>query len=158
MKKYSSIIIGLLLSIVMLTPTMSLVVEAQAGGTTPAVPPTTADEQAKKAIDKIFQVQTLTGNEGATGNVKKLSGTVTSNKQSTFADVFAGIIKILTGLAVIMTFIGVTVAGIIFLFSDGEEPKTTKARTILIYIAIGDLIIMASYGIVRAITNINPLS
>ena len=146
MKKISTILVGILLSTLMLTPTMSLA---------DTVSP---NDTVKSSIDQIFKIQDIQVN-GQPGNqpLKKLSQQVGSKQESTFADVFAGIIKILSGLAVVMTFIGAIVAGVIFLFSEGEEARTTKAKTILIYVAIGDLIIAASYAIVRGITYIKPL-
>ena len=146
MKKISTILVGIFLSIIMLTPTVSLA---------DTVNP---NDAVKSSIDKIFKIEDIQV-DGQPGNqpLKKLSHQVGSKQEATFAEVFAGIIKILSGLAVVMTFVGAIVAGVIFLFSEGEEARTTKAKTILIYVAIGDLIIAASYAIVRGITYIKPL-
>lgn len=137
MKKILTII---LLGLILITPTIALADAA-------------SDAKVKGKIDEIFKVQNVKGTE----NLKKLSERVTSNKESTFSDFFASIIKILTGVAVVMTFVGICVAGGIFVFSEGEEGRVTKARTIIVYTIIGDLIIAASYAIVKGITLIKPL-
>lgn len=118
-----------------------------------ATPPISPDKSVSNEIDKIFKIQDVK----ETGNLKTLSTAVTSNKESTFSDIFSSIIKILTGFAVVMTFVGIVVAGGLFVFSEGEESRTTKARTIIIYTIVGDLIIAASYAIVKGITLIKPL-
>lgn len=159
MKKLSTIIIGVLLSIIMLTPTMSLAFDGAAALESSKAAGVDPNAATTSEIDKIFKIQDIQVN-GQPGNqpLKKLSQQVGSKQEFSFADVFGSIIKIFTGLAVVMTFVGAIVAGVIFLFSEGEEARTTKAKTILIYIAIGDLIMAASFAIVRAITYIKPLS
>lgn len=140
------ILTTLILGFILIVPNMAL---AQAA-------PTTAnpDTQVKNEIDKLFTIQKVTG----TGNLQQVSGQVTSNQEASYSDLFAGIIKILTGVAVIMTFVGITVAGGFFVFSEGEEGRITKARTIIIYVIVGDLIIAVSYAVVKGITLIKPLS
>lgn len=120
---------------------------------------TDKDTTIKKEIDEIFKIQKFQV-DGKDGNqaLQHLSSQVSSKQEYSFADVFASIIKILTGIAVVMTFVGAIVAGVMYIFSEGEESRTTKAKTIMIYIIIGDLIIAASYAIVRGITLIKPLS
>lgn len=112
-----------------------------------------SDARIKGKIDEIFKVQEVKGTE----RLQDLSKQVTSNKEATYSDFFASIIKILTGVAVVMTFVGICVAGGIFVFSEGEEGRVTKARTIIVYTIVGDLIIAASYAIVKGITLIKPL-
>lgn len=143
MKKILTILI---LGLILIMPTMAL---AQAAPTT-----VNSDTKTKDEIDKLFTIQNVKGTE----NIKQVAGQVQSNKEATYSDLFAGIIKILTGVAVIMTFVGITVAGGFFVFSEGEEPRITKARTILIYVIVGDLIIAVSYAVVKGITLIKPLS
>lgn len=150
MKKFNTYIIALMMTLLMVTPTVTLAV----GGTTPVQ--TQKDIDTSKEINKIFKIEDIDKNE--TTALEKLAGQVKSNKEASFSDVFAGIINVLTGVAVVMTFVGAIVAGLFLLFSNGEEDRQTKAKTILIYIAIGDVIIAASYAIVRAITLIKPLS
>ncbi len=135
------------MTLVMAVPTVAL-----------AVVQTPADIGATKGIDQIFKVENIQiDGKDVNKNLKDLSKQVKSTQEGSFADVFAGIIKILSGVAVVMTFVGTVVAGVILVFSDGEEDKQTKAKTIIIYIAIGDVIIAASYAIVRAITLIRPI-
>lgn len=135
------------MTLVMVVPTVAL-----------AVVQTPADIAAEEGIDKIFKVQNIQiDGKDVNKELKDLSKQVKSTQEGSFADVFAGIIKILSGVAVVMTFVGTVVAGVILVFSDGEEDKQTKAKTIIIYIAIGDVIIAASYAIVRAITLIKPI-
>lgn len=129
----------------MLTPTMSLAQTPQ-------------DKTTSSEIDKIFKLENVHVNgKPANEPLKKLSERIGSKQESGFADVFASVIRIFSGLAVVMTFVGAIVAGVIFVFSEGEESRTTKAKSILIYVIIGDLIIAASYAIIRAITYIKPL-
>lgn len=147
MKKIQTYIIALMMTLVMVMPTVTL-----------AVVQTPEDKSVTEGIDKIFKVENLQiDGKDVNKNLKDLSKQVKSTQESSFADVFSGIIKILSGVAVVMTFVGAVVAGVILVFSDGEEDKQTKAKTIIIYIAIGDVIIAASYAIVRAITLIKPL-
>lgn len=134
------ILTALILGFILITPTMAL---ADA----------TSDAAVKSEIDKIFTIQKVQGTE----QLQNLSATVTSKKESTFSDIFAGIINILTGVAVVMTFVGIVTAGGYFVFSEGEEGRVTKARTIIIYTIVGDLIIAVSYAVVKGITLIKPL-
>lgn len=120
---------------------------------TTALADTPSDAQVKSEIDKIFTIQDVKGVE----QLKNLSTTVSSNKESNFSDLFAGIINILTGVAVVMTFVGIVAAGGFFVFSEGEEGRITKGRTIIIYTIVGDLIIAISYAVVKGITLIKPL-
>lgn len=147
MKKIQTYIIAFMMTLVMIMPTVTL-----------AVVQTPEDKKVTEGIDKIFKVENLQiDGKDVNKNLKDLSKQVKSTQEGSFADVFSGIIKILSGVAVVMTFVGAVVAGVILVFSDGEEDKQTKAKTIIIYIAIGDVIIAASYAIVRAITLIKPL-
>lgn len=127
-----------------------------APATTPVVDPCAKGTDAEKAtckINQIFKLQDVKGTE----QLKNLTAAVSSKKESTFSDVFATVINILSGVAVVMTFVGIVVAGGLFVFSEGEEGRITKARTIIIYTIVGDLIIAASYAIVKGITLIKPL-
>jgi hypothetical protein len=155
LKKY---IAGLFLLVIMLMPVAALTPTVASAQTTPCVG--TDDASTKKCIDSAFSIQEVQiGDQDAKKTpLAKLSKAVTSKNEFSFSDVFAAIIKIMTGLAVVMTFIGAIVAGVLLLFTDGEEGNQTKAKTILVYVAIGDLIIAASYAIVRGITMIKPLS
>lgn len=121
--------------------------------------PTADDKKTTSKIDELFKIETVKDKDGVEFNkqLKNLSTQVGSKKEYSFADMFGSIIKIMSGLAVVMTFVGAIVAGVIFLFSQGEEAKTTKAKSIMIYIIVGDLIIAASYLIVSGITSIKPL-
>lgn len=114
------------------------------------------DDLSKQKIDKLFTIRGTSKVE--LNNLKKVSEQVGSTQEGGYADVFAAIVKTISGAAVIMTFVGIVVAGILFVFAQGEESRITKARTILIYIIVGDLIIAASYMIIRGITLIKPLS
>lgn len=158
MKNFKKYIAGLFLLVIMLMPVIALtptVVSAQAQ---PCVG--TDDASTKKCLDAAFNIAKVQiGQQDPNKTpLATLSDTVTSTKEFSFSDVFAAIIKIMTGLAVVMTFIGAIVAGVLLLFTNGEEENQTKAKTILIYIAIGDIIIAASYAIVRGITLIKPLN
>ena len=133
-----------------------------AGGTTapiaaPIVDPcATETSDANKAtckMNQIFKIQNVKGTE----KLQDLTAAVSSKKESTFSDIFATVINILTGVAVVMTFVGIVVSGGLFVFSEGEEGRITKARTIIIFVIVGDLIIAASYAIVKGITLIKPL-
>ncbi|MCX6734096.1 MAG: hypothetical protein NTX63_04805 [Candidatus Peregrinibacteria bacterium] len=134
------ILTALILGFILIAPAMAL---ADA----------TNDAAVKSQIDKIFTIQKVQGTE----QLQNLSATVTSKKESTFSDIFASIINILTGVAVVMTFVGIVTAGGYFVFSEGEEGRITKARTIIIYTIVGDLIIAVSYAVVKGITLIKPL-
>jgi|GEM_PF-3205346 peptidoglycan biosynthesis protein MviN/MurJ (putative lipid II flippase) len=118
------------------------------------------DQSVTNEINKIFEFKKFTdpktGKEG-NQNLESLRKNVTSNKEKTYSDFIADFIKILTGVAVVMTFVGLIVAGGFFVFSEGEEGRVTKARTIMIYVIIGDLIIAVSYAVIRSITLIKPL-
>lgn len=163
MKTAKHIIATLLLTITLAVIAIPFHAVAQGAKPDPTIE-TDKDTTTKKQIDEIFKIQKFTVDDGKgnkeEGNqaLKHLSSQVSSKQEYSFADVFASIIKILTGVAVVMTFVGAIVAGVIYMFSEGEESKTTKAKTIMIYIIIGDLIIAASYAIVRGITLIKPLS
>ncbi len=159
MKNSRTIISGILLTIVL---TVALIVPSLALAQ-PKNAPTAKDKATTSKIDELFKIQEIkvkdkAGNDvEANQQIKGLSEQIGSKKESSFADVFGSIIKIMSGIAVVMTFVGAIVAGVMYLFSEGEEGKTTKARSIMIYIIIGDLIIAASYLIVSGITSIKPL-
>ncbi len=112
-----------------------------------------ADKAACRKINEIFKIQDVKGTE----QLKNLTAAVSSKKESSISDVFATVINILTGVAVVMTFVGLVVSGGFFVFSEGEEGRITKAKTIILFVIIGDLIIAASYAIVKGITLIKPL-
>ena len=124
-------------------------------------PPTQKDKATTSKIDEIFKIETVKDKDGKEVKVneqlKNLSNQVGSKKEYSFADVFGSIIRIMSGIAVVMTFVGAVVAGVMFLFSQGEEGQTSKAKSIMIYIIVGDLIIAASYLIVSGIASIKPL-
>lgn len=118
------------------------------------------DKSVTSEINKIFEFKKFTdpktrktGNQ----NLDTLRKSVTSQKEKSYSDFFGDFIKILTSVAVVMTFVGLIVAGGFFVFSEGEEGRVTKARTIMIYVIIGDLIIAVSYAVVKSITLIKPL-
>lgn len=153
-----TLIISLLLTITMVAPTVSMAYNGSAAVHGEVVPTGADNQNTTNAIDKIFKIEKDASGKTINKQLENLSKQVGSKQEFTFADVFASIIKILSGLAVVMTFVGAIVAGVLFVFSEGEESRTTKAKTILLYVAIGDLIIAASYAIVRGITLIKPLS
>lgn len=150
MKKILTIV---LLGLILVTPTIALAQTPKPAKGSCENAVSDKDKEICKEINAIFKVQNVKGTE----NLQRLSERVTSNKEATYSDFFASIIKILTGVAVVMTFVGICVAGGIFVFSEGEEGRVTKARTIIVYTIIGDLIIAASYAIVKGITLIKPL-
>ncbi len=113
-----------------------------------------SDTKASNEINKIFKIQEVKGTE----QLQNLTKNVKSQKESNFSDLFSGVINIMTGVAVVMTFVGIVTAGGMFVFSEGEDGRVTKAKTIIIYTIVGDLIIAASYAIVKGITLIKPLS
>lgn len=139
------------------TPLMAYAEDAKPGA--PAAPAPTAggdfNNLSKQKIDKLFTIRGTSKVE--LKNLQKVSEQVGSTQEGSYSDVFAAIVKTISGAAVIMTFVGIVVAGILFVFAQGEESRITKARTILIYIIVGDLIIAASYMIIRGITLIKPL-
>lgn len=137
----------LALTLLFMTPTLSLAQNQQ------APEPSKVDKSFKQEINKLFEIKNFKGNE----NIKKVSERIKSEKESSYSDLFANVAKTLTGVAVIMTFVGITVSGVIYIFSEGEEGRVTKARSILLYVLLGDLIIAVSYAIIRAITLIKPL-
>lgn len=159
MKKIlTTILLGFLLTLPSVALAQSAPTAPAPAATTPATDPCAAEtsdvnKAACRKINEIFKLQDVKGTE----QLKKLTTAVSSKKESSFSDIFATIINILTGVAVVMTFVGIVVAGGFFVFSEGEEGRITKARTIIMYVIVGDLIIAASYAIVKGITLIKPL-
>lgn len=154
------ILTTILLGFLLMLPGVVLA-QAAPAATAPAAAPadpcaaetSDANRAACRKINEIFKIQDVKGTE----QLKNLTAAVSSKKESSFSDVFATIINILTGVAVVMTFVGIVVSGGYFVFSEGEEGRITKARTIIIFVIVGDLIIAASYAIVKGITLIKPL-
>lgn len=62
--------------------------------------------------------------------------------------------KGLTAFASLFSFIGLIVAGIIYLLAYGREEMLTKAKTVAMWSTIGLLISLLSYAIVSIITQI----
>lgn len=106
-------------------------------------------------IDRLFKRENLytDGQEKDKNLLKKLEG---SKNETTFSDVYSGIAKLILGFATIMIFVGIVVAGAFLVMGQGEEGAVTKAKQIIMYIAIGVAILAASYAIVIGISRINP--
>ncbi|MFH1218659.1 MAG: hypothetical protein V1679_02360 [Candidatus Peregrinibacteria bacterium] len=66
-------------------------------------------------------------------------------------NIMATVIKTILKLAMALTIIGIVIAGIFYLQSQGKEEDVTKAKNILIYLAIGMAIMAGAYGIVSGI-------
>lgn len=145
MKKILFVIVALT---ILLTPT--LLAYAAEG-------PSAANTTAGKQIDKLFQLEAKkTSNaQGLTKNLDTVTKNVSSKKEATYSDLFSSVAKTLTGVAVVLTFIGICVAGGMLIFASANEQQTEHAKTIMIYVVVGDIIIAASYIIIRAITKIN---
>jgi len=65
------------------------------------------------------------------------------------------IIKTLLAWSIIFTVIAIVVAGVYYLTSEGEEDKVTKAKSIIIYLIIGAVVMGAAYGVVTGLSQLN---
>jgi uncharacterized membrane protein len=64
----------------------------------------------------------------------------------------AFVIKTILSWAMLFTIIGIVVAAIFFLVSQGKEENITKAKDILVYLIIGMIIMASAYGIITGIS------
>jgi len=69
-------------------------------------------------------------------------------------EIFPQVIKIILGLASLLTFIAFIYSGIQFLTAQGNEEELTKAKNILSYTFLGLIFVLLSYAIVYGILNI----
>lgn len=60
-------------------------------------------------------------------------------------------VKTLLGWSMIITIIAVVVAGIYYIIARGKEEEVTKAKNIIVYLAIGLAIMASAYAIVTGI-------
>lgn len=158
--KKSLIIIAALLALISSVPATYA---QPAAPSTPAAPATSApssspslDQSYATDINKYFKV--VQNGDIKNENVANIASQVSSKKEASFSDLFASIAKILTGAAVLLTFIGFFVAGTMLVFAAAHEQIMDKAKTIILYVVVGDVIIAASYAIVKGITMLQPLS
>ncbi len=72
------------------------------------------------------------------------------------SDLIIEIIQIILRISGILTFLALTVGGIMYIVSRGEGDGTTleKAKKIMIYSAVGIIIIMSAFAIVYGLTAI----
>lgn len=154
--KKSLIIIATLLALISLVP---------ATYAQPAAPGTSAPNgSSNQSLDKAFSTdinkyfKAVQSGDIKNENVANLAEKVSSTKEASFSDFFAAIAKILTGAAVLLTFIGFFVAGTMLVFAAANEQIMDKAKTIILYVIVGDVIIAASYAIVKGITMLQPLN
>lgn len=73
-----------------------------------------------------------------------------------FTDLYSSLAKIFLGVATLLIFVGLIVAGVMLVAGGGEEGTPTKAKQILKYIAIGVIIMAAAYAIVTGLTRLRP--
>jgi len=81
-----------------------------------------------------------------TGGLNVTGDTAGFEKQS-ITDLIPGIIQVILGLLGIITLCLAIYAGFLYLTSQGNKETVEKAKKILIYTALGMVIIMASYAI-----------
>ena len=62
--------------------------------------------------------------------------------------------KVFTGFAALFSFLGLIVAGIMYIMAYGREEMLTKAKTVALWSTVGLLISHLSYAIVSIITQI----
>ena len=97
-------------------------------------------------VDKDLLPRPTTTGEGvteltATGNLPKVS----------IENFYATIIKTLLGWAMLITLAAIVVAAIYYLKSRGKEEDISKAKDIILYLAIGMAIMAGAYGIVSGL-------
>lgn len=68
------------------------------------------------------------------------------------------IIKTILGAGTILTIIAIVVAGIYYLIARGDEEKITKAKEILIHLAIGMIVMASAYGVITGLAQIKLLN
>lgn len=73
----------------------------------------------------------------------------------TVEQAIATTIKTILGWTMIITIIGIVVAGIFYMIAEGDEEKTGKAKKIIVSLAIGMAIISAAYGVINGLTQID---
>lgn len=66
--------------------------------------------------------------------------------------VIATIIKNLIGFSMSIAVIGLVIAGIYYLISNGNDEETAKAKNVILYLIIGIAIMAAAYGVIAGIT------
>jgi hypothetical protein len=64
---------------------------------------------------------------------------------------FKTAIKTILSAAMLLTIIAIVVTGIYYITSRGKEEEITKAKSIIVYLIIGLLIMAAAYGIVAGV-------
>ena len=70
----------------------------------------------------------------------------------TMEEGIAVVIKTILSWAMLFTIIGIVVAAIFFLVSQGKEENITKAKDIIVYLIIGMVIMASAYGIITGIS------
>jgi len=76
------------------------------------------------------------------------------NSLSDLANVLATIIKSVTAIAVLLSFIMILIGGFQFLFSGGDQKAVEKARNTLTWALIGIVILILIWFVLLAVFNI----
>jgi|GEM_PF-4797021 len=74
-----------------------------------------------------------------------------------FPKFYAGLTKILLGVATILVVVGFVVAGVMYVSAQGDEETLKKAKNVALYTILGVLIIAAAYGITIGIAKLKIL-
>ena len=104
-----------------------------------------------KTLNEIFKIQELPNT-----NKNFLKELPKAKDEVTYTDLYSSLAKIFLGVATLLTFVGLIVAGVMLVAGGSDEGTVTKARQIIMYIAIGILIMAAAYAIVTGITRLKP--
>jgi len=70
-------------------------------------------------------------------------------------EVLSDIANILLGLTGTIAMVGLIVAGVMYVTARGDDQQMEKAKNILIYIAIGLVVIAASYAIILGVSSLS---
>jgi heme/copper-type cytochrome/quinol oxidase subunit 2 len=89
------------------------------------------------------------------GNLNANGITLQNPLQATeFEDILENIIDFIFNIAIVLVPLIVVIAGILFVTAGGNLEQINKAKTMIIWTAIGFLIILLSKGIMGIITNL----
>jgi heme/copper-type cytochrome/quinol oxidase subunit 2 len=89
------------------------------------------------------------------GNLNANGITLQNPLQATeFEDILENIIDFIFTIAIVLVPLIVVIAGILFVTAGGNLAQINKAKTMIIWTAIGFLIILLSKGIMGIITNL----
>jgi cation transporter-like permease len=73
------------------------------------------------------------------------------------SEFIAAVVRTLLGWSMIITIVAIVVTGVFFLTAQGKDEQITKAKSIIVYLLIGLLVMSAAYGIVIGLSQFNFL-